>query len=1762
MSETTVPASVDTPSASSSVRISLTCDPRINFAFQQNAIPVVREIRVANEGPDAVRDVVVHVTTEPAFALPLELHVQEIGAGGEFRANPVELVLNPTLLHGLVERMNGLLRVDVITDGTTIASHTAEIALLARQEWCGLASLPEILAAFVQPNDPAVMQVLDRAAPLLQRATGRAALNGYQDRSRQRAWEQVAAIHGAIASFRLRYISAPASFEETGQKVRLPGEVLDQRFGTCLDLALLHAACCEQAGLHPLVLIHEGHAYAGCWLDERTLPEAAIDDLQLVRKLVDVEELTVFETSAVTHERPGTLDQAELLAQPHLAPGIPFRLALDVRRARIDCIRPLPIVGANASPTPAPASPELPTAGIALGQRTIADAPVLAKIAAITEPSRIDHWKSRLLDLTLRNRLLNFRPTLGTVQMLCPDPERVEDELADSAELRLQPRPSVMTANDPRQGALPARRPGEDPLTTYLREELAQGRLHTDLEPAEHQRRLTDIFRAARLGVEENGANTLFAAVGILEWRETAHSERILRAPLLLVPVQLKRKSVLEGFSLRRIDEETRLNVTLVEMLRQHFHKEVPGLDPLPEDENGVDAALVLRRFQDAVRDLPGWEVKREVWLGQFSFTKFLLWKDLADRLDELTRNRVVHHLVHEAGATFPNPPDDVTPQDLDDRVAPGDVCCPRSADSSQLAAVLAAAAGHDFVLEGPPGTGKSQTITNIIAHCLAHGKRVLFVAEKRAALDVVHRRLKEEGLEPFCLELHSNKTGKADVLAQFKQVLDFAGAKEPAEWQTRATELQRVRDELNAYARALHRPHPCGLSAYACFDHLFPRREQAVVKLDLPAILEQTTADLEQRRASASALAERAAPLAPLPEHPLAPLHCTEWSPSWDERAREQRTALGARAAAASAAALPLRTWLQLPSTPASRRELIALDELAALLLEPQPIGAEFLAVPWEQVAADLERWHARAVERQELRRQLAGFNEPALLALDVAALHRDWQRAHAAWWLPRVLGVAKVRSILSAARTDGNKPPPEQLFLALPCAVRLREITAGFTNEAIPGAARLGTLWNHNDPAPESIAAARAWGEKLQAQLAVLAGADPERLRALRGLLAGIASESVTLFTTAPIGDHCRAFRDAWWAAHAALDTFAATVVLDRDGCDNAPDHLEAVQRLAEHIADGWRDIRYWCAWQRVRRDAQGLGLAPLIAAIETGNTAPNEAPALFERSFRRGLFDAILEADDVLRSFFGHEHDTRIRRFRELDERMTGLTRELLRARLAAGLPGDRAEDAPPKTELGLLRKEVGKRARHLPVRQLLARIPTLLPRLKPCVLMSPLSVAQYLEPSHQHFDVVIFDEASQIAVWDAVGAIARGRQLVVVGDPKQLPPTTFFQHGESRDDEDESLVECEDLESILDELLSHGLRHKHLQWHYRSRHEGLIAFSNRYYYDDHLLTFPSPQADHGGVRFRHVEHAHYEKGSSRTNRGEAEALVTELVTRLRDAAGARLSYGVVTFSQAQQELIENLLDEKRREVPEIEVHFGEEPPIEGEPVFVKNLENVQGDERDVILFSICYGPDERGAVSMNFGPLNRDGGERRLNVAITRARQEILVFTTLRGDAIDLTRSRARGVRDLKHFLDYAERGPRMLAAVSPANTDAAPASEFEQHLAGRLRAVGYEVRHQVGCSGYRIDLAVVDPTAPDRYLLGIACDGATYRRAATARDRDKLRQVVLESLGWRLHRVWSTDWWYDSEREFDRLLAAIAVAPRANPPPPSDGGSVP
>ena len=560
--------------------------------------------------------------------------------------------------------------------------------------------------------------------------------------------------------------------------------------------------------------------------------------------------------------------------------------------------------------------------------------------------------------------------------------------------------------------------------------------------------------------------------------------------------------------------------------------------------------------------------------------------------------------------------------------------------------------------------------------------------------------------------------------------------------------------------------------------------------------------------------------------------------------------------------------------------------------------------------------------------------------------------------------------------------------------------------------------------------------------------------------------------------------------------------------------------------------------------------LGNSGFAEIVQVANVWP-EASQFLSDMLKRAWYNARVETamreHPILASFASDAHQHIVERFRELDCRSL----EYNKAKVASEHWKHLPKDGPAIGQLGVLKKEFSKKRRHLPIRQLITKAGNAIQAIKPIFMMSPLSVATFLPPNSVDFDWVVFDEASQVKPVDAFGAIIRGGQTVVVGDNRQLPPTRFFDKHMAADDEDEDAEEnlAGDMESILGLFSAQNAPGRMLRWHYRSRHESLITVSNIEFYDSKLQLFPSPDAakEEVGLIYHYLADTAYDRGGSGGNKKEARIVAEQVMAHARKRPD--LTLGVATFSTTQMETVQNELENLRREDPSCEQTFFNAHPQE--PFFVKNLENVQGDERDVIFISIGYGRDANGHLTMNFGPLNQDGGERRLNVLITRARWRCEVFTNLKGDDIDLSRTNARGVEVLKRYLKYAETGELDIPKPTGREAD----SPFEKEVAYSLHELGYQVEPQIGSAGYYIDLGIKDPERPGRYLLGIECDGATYHSAQSARDRDRLRQQVLEGVGWRIHRVWSTDWFRNPDREIGKAVEAIEAAKVHVPPSP-------
>ncbi|MCJ8502469.1 DUF3320 domain-containing protein [Desulfatitalea alkaliphila] len=1667
------------------------------------------------------------------------------------------LTLQRGALRKQAEREEGHFWIEAVADGLEPTRQQLPLSVLAYNEWYGVCSQPELIAAHVLPNDSAVERILAEASKLLLEKTQDGSLSGYQSGGPRRAYSQAAAIYFAAARHKIGYINPPASFEKTGQKVRTPAHILTRKLGSCLDTTTLLASCFEQAGLRPVIVFVEGHAFPGVWLVDKSFDDTVTHHASILLNRIGLNEFIVVESTGIAKTPPFAFKMALEQARNQLQSGPSFHFAVDIRAARRLGIRPLSLAGEDAGT----ADEDIGLDGNDMSpfeDLTVPQGVDEAGTMAPTRPAgdrestadRLAKWKSNLLDLSLRNRLLNFKDSKKSIPLLCPDIAGLEDALAANEGFRVRPKPKVWDESDPRDATLHREQTGADALADYLREEMSQRRLHADITERELAGRLTQVERAARLGLEEGGANTLFLALGFLVWTEDKTSDIERRAPILLIPMGIERKSIREGFRIQRIDEESRINITLLQKLKIDLGITVDGLDPLPEDASGLDVPKILRTIRQAIKREPRWKVEESASLTILTFSRFLMWLDLEANSEELKKNAVVQHLLEspneqfDPGATFP------ILETLDDDYPPSGTFCPLHADSSQLRAIHAAAEGRTFVLQGPPGTGKSQTITNLIAHCLTIGKRVLFVAQKRAALDVVYKRLSEIELGPFCMELHSNKTTKESFRAQLREALGVAGAVAGGQWEARTSRLAEQRKALNEYARDLHEPRAFGKSAYWIISRLIGLSGEPKVTLDLGDPDGRTHEEFERMRAIVREMAEAARVSGSPAGHPLDAVRMYAWSYGIEDEAEKAIQAAEEAHRGLKASALLTLPDLGLGVDEASFSDLQLASGLTALL-ETAPAGVTraLLSEPdWQRIKSELTEWIELGRTCSKKRSILLESNTEGIFALDLPALIETLRTRKDAWFWKKWHMGGLVRKAVLPVRKDGKKPKDlTALEKELARALTVVEESAKLEAHGEVLLRLFGDFWQHFESRWDEMRQIVEWSDKCRAVIDRAPGTGLEAQPGTRGAWLRLATEGRALFAAdAPAAQRARAFREAFQGFGDRRKRLESLLQLNAQaawGGEADGSMFENTGTTLRHLAANLPRLREWIVYQASRAQVAELRLAELAEALERGDIGVHQLKSTFEHSFADWWARTVLKSIPSLAGFIGERHDLKIREFRGLETQIADLTRKETFARIAGRMPRAAAagQRTPASSEAGLLQRfaQGGRKT----IRRIFRECPNALARCKPCVLMSPLSVAQFIGADFPKFDIVVFDEASQMPTYDAIGAIARGNQLLVVGDSRQLPPTSFFerQKGDEEYSEDDL---PEELESILEEAEAAGIKPLRLDWHYRSRHESLIAFSNRQYYDNRLHTFPAALAEHPGlgVRWREVPDGVYDYGRSRTNRKEAEAVVAEIVRRLRDPEEQNNSLGVVTFSQAQQGLVEDLLDAARGEYPEIEPYF----TTVSEPVFVKNLETVQGDERDVILFSICYGPDPAGITRMNFGPLNNKGGERRLNVAITRARRQLLVFSRLAPEQIDLSRTQAVGVRHLRAFLDYVKRGP-VAFAEEVRQTTGEVESGFEQSVLDELTQRGWRVDAQVGCSGYRIDLAVRDPDAPGRYLLGVECDGANYHSAKSARDRDRLRQTVLEGLGWRLHRIWSTDWWLQRPKEIAKLEEAIRVS---------------
>lgn len=1247
--------------------------------------------------------------------------------------------------------------------------------------------------------------------------------------------------------------------------------------------------------------------------------------------------------------------------------------------------------------------------------------------------------------------------------------------------------------------------------------------LRTDLSEAVLTTTLYNLRAHARTALEEQGVNVLFLSFGMLHWVDPTTREAA-RSPLLLVPVQLERGAVTQPFTLTIRDEDILLNPTLTHKLYVDFRIQLPRL---PEESELLTPRVVFELIQAALPNLPTWTITPEVYLELYSFEKLVMLRDLDAHVQEIDAHPVLLALAGDPSHLPPSPTDLPKARELDDRMQPVEHFQVLDADSSQQVAIEWAKRGASFVIEGPPGTGKSQTIANIIAEALAQNKKVLFVSAKMAALDVVAKRLAQCGLANFYLEAHSHHSSRGALVAQLGQAL-YETYPEQAPALEHLTQLGQVRAELNAYARALHTPVvPLNQTPFHAYTVLSGLADAPELYFDIAGMAEIDARNFAAIDETLDNLAARGDVWEQQEEHPWRGVMLGKYT-------FQARTEIEYRFGELMRALTALETAAEQVAEAfglTSPRTLEGIERLAAIakhaLETPMPPSGWFRAgetVELRAMALDAQK--AERENSEAYSRWLERYTEALLERTDLADMRGRLETAQGKTL--RILDgqYRQDMAVVRAASKGQDALTTEQAIEALQEAQELQAQKGRIEARQADYQARFERAFNGRETEWGAVLAQLDWVDEMMALYA------PESVP--EGLTNLVCNRPARLNALRPPVQALDAAREEWrreWEYLTRLFPEQVGVLFTE-----SPGEVRGWLALRlERIGD----LEAWLALQADCDALEGLGGGAFLESARAAKLQGDQLKPAFLKRFYPLWLDAVYAQVPVLEQS-EEVHRKRVAQFWRADVEQLTIARERLVQQLATARPAVGWSDAP-SSEVTLLKREMAKRKHHKSIRRLAAEIPNLLLALKPCLMMSPLSVSQYLATAPVTFDLVIFDEASQIPPEEAVTAIVRAKQIIVAGDHQQLPPTPFFQTlGEL---EDQEITEPAVLESLLQEA-SIVLPSVRLMWHYRSRHEALLGFSNHYFYEDRLVTFPNAAVHDArlGVEFVYVREGVYDRANTRTNEIEARR-VAELVLEHFTQSPER-SLGIVTFSQAQRGAIDLELQKLLREHPELETSLSGKG---SEGFFVKSLENVQGDERDVMFFSVGYGKDAHGTLTMNFGPLNGQDGARRLNVAVTRARDQVKLVSSLLPGDLDPARTNSRGVQLLRAYMEYAAREGRAAWTVAPTETDAfGDEEELRQLIQGALRERGFEVRTRVGSGSERVDLALVDAEDPERYALGIELEGDGYRSANTARERERLRNQVLQQLGWKVYRLRARDWMTNRDVQLERIGQMVAV----------------
>ena len=1670
----------------------------MNFVMQLGGVLLVRDIMLKNEGDSEIRDIKVTISSDDEIIFPCTESAPTLYEGEEWHIVQPDVRVNTSYLAFLSERTECTIDFELTGKDrySNLVSKSVRktVVVMAYDQWKGNDFHTDLIPAFIMPNQPFISELVTDAAGILGKETGTSILDAYLSDDKNRIRQMAQAAYEAVTRRRISEIPYASNEEDILRRIRLAEKIRKHNRASAYDITLVYLSCLEAMGLNPVMYLRREDAYAGVWLKDRTFDESVMsDEIEAVQR-VDSGEILLIDCRTMLLGLECPFDESVQRAVNSVFIPDGFVAMLDISRARREGVKSLPLrIHADSVSSPdarkrrkdkkrkkaQSGSSKMKENRIPDGNTAEENKPESRALANAFRNS--ETWKRRLYDPDSPNQLTDMKLDGMIIPLLSAFVNDYVDMLSDVMYFGLVSRPEEYIKPEE---LTPENYNQVEEIRDILRTDFRRKKVHTVFNREETAQHVREIIFEANKGLENHGNMILYLAAGILRWTEIS-SGAVRYAPLVLLPVEVKQGNN-GGRPFRLSETQPQFNYALLEKMENEYFLHVEGLFPLPRDYHGVDVKKVCELFRNAIGGREGWAVMEEAFLGIFDLPGYFQSRTLGS--SEVLKE---HHILR--GLT-----EGMRRTDIDKAAVRAEhVYLPFRADSYQEYAVKAAMQDTSFVLSGAPGSGKTQTIANIIANAISRGKSVLFACEKTQAYRDVLQRIESAGLSPFCLYEQQGSIRTRDLLAHLKRAMQAANLYSGTAYEEKEYEVTEIGKALDGYSETMNSRHVCGYSLRELLDIYEEYREYPefpMYGIDADSV---TSVILKQRRELVGRLVDSGKSIGHPKESPLSCVKRTFYTEELrgeaERVAAEGYETLGKFRDVLESFVNLLE--LNLPVTQSDIEQMITIAEFVSELRD---------------VPSFLLLKNDAGPTLTQLREYISGAD--AFAGKDIAMGGKwDQEFLH-----------ADMDEYLTGYNTAKSK-----LFFRDRAVKEFKEEMAkhagfDFDEKEIPELLNEVKLYQE-----ESRLQAQRWEDLSEESRSLLKeyssydAADEltRRVEAYRQLcdqLPTLMRYAYNVDIRKSATESADALPELYEKVKKYWNNLVRLLDIEEEGYTQDPSGT--MDGVCKALLDNKDMLQNQIQYNDLALRTRSNGLGFLVDRYLEG-ASHEEIMGIFSRGIYSSLIRSILDRNPAAGQFEAQAFNDLIAHFRQIDNELTRLAVLKVQEKLATSRP--RPQESPKiAVELMGLRRAISTFGRGTTARNIFDQMPDVLVRLCPCVMMSPAACAEYMTDKWPMFDLVIIDEASEVATERAAGVIARGREVILSGDICQNPVS----------------------DSILDMCLAAGLPEIRLGIHYRSRDERLFSFSNRQFYNDAYLTFPSPVEEVECIEYVDVPDGEYDS-ESHVNEAEARTVVREILRLYSENKDKKCSVGVVAFGYHQSLRIEELLEEEYAR----DSLFAEWVKSSEEKLIVTDVANAQGYERENVFLSVTMTGD---AGSHELAHILGENGWRYLNTAVTRAREHITVVSSITAEEIREKTLRSRGAATLADYLDYASGNRSEIAD---------PVSIRRQKKAGVLNAIrktldeaGYMTHAMLGESDFRVDIAVSMVENRDRYILGILLDSENYSGIESPRDRDILMSSELLKRGWPVINVWCMEWWTNREAVKKRLLdAADYIKSRIN-----------